>query len=77
MYQPSVQDSVNQTPLEVAARRNWVEICCFMAQQVLNSVVLEILKLETVAVEDDFMKTSYIALIFQGMLLSAGRCGKK
>jgi len=46
-----MQDSANQTPLEVAARRNWVEICCFMAQQVLNSVVLETKsELETVAV---------------------------
>ena len=31
------QDSANQTPLQVAARRGWVEVCCCIAYHVLNS----------------------------------------
>ena len=30
------QDSANQTPLQVAARRGWLEVCCCLAHHVLN-----------------------------------------
>ena len=30
------QDSANQTPLQVAARRGWVEVCCCIAYHVLH-----------------------------------------